>query len=117
MRITIKSPLVRNRINEKSAFNLTAKFWDDSTDAWSASTPTTIKYRVDSLDSGYPIIDWTSITAASSVTVPSSVAANTIQNDCKSRERRQITVKADDALSTQYQATYSYFIENLVGQT
>lgn len=117
MKITIKSPLVQRTIAERAAFNITASFWNDSTEVWTASTPTTVKYRLDSLDSGNTITDWTTVTAASSVTITASPSANAILYNQNDRERRQITVKADDGLSTQYQTTYKYYVSNLVGQT
>lgn len=117
MRITFADKLVRNTVNEGSAFTVVAKFWDDSTEVWTAATPTSIRYRVDSLETTSQIIGWTSATPATSVTITVSYAANAITNDCKDRERKQLTVEIDAGLSTQYQSTYEYYVKNLSGQT
>lgn len=117
MRITFTDKLVRKTVNEGSAFTVVAKFWDDSVEDWVASTPTNVRYRIDSMDWVYPILDWTSGTPATSLTITVSRTANAILNDCRARERRQLTVEVDAALATQYQGTFEYYVKNLTGQT
>lgn len=117
MRITFTDKLVRNTVNEGSAFTVIAKFWDDSVEAWVAATPTTIRYRIDSLEGCYTILDWTSGSAATSLTITVSRTANAILDDCRARERKQLTVEVDAGLSTQYQGTYEWYTRNLTGQT
>jgi hypothetical protein len=116
VRIVISDKLVNRRANERSAVAFTARFYDDSTDTWSTTTPTTVKYRVDDLESGSALIDWTSATPGTSVTITATAASNAIQNDCNREERRQLTVKADDGLATQWQETKTWWVRNLSGQ-
>lgn len=115
--MTFTDFLFARQANEKSAFNVVTKFWNDATETWTASTPTTVKYRIDDPEQDCQIVDWTTATPGTSVTIPITTTANTIQNNCRQFEKRQLTVKADDALSSQYQETYCWTVKNLAGQT
>jgi hypothetical protein len=116
VRLTLTDRLVRDQTPESSAFTVTAKFWDDSTDVWTASTPTTARYRIDDPDTGSEILAWTSLTPATSISIDITATNNAIVDDSCSTERRQITVQANAGLSTQYQGTMDYWIRNLAGQ-
>lgn len=121
MRVTITSKLVGAKVPESTAFTVIASFFDDTNDVWATSTPTTAKYRIDRIN-GDPscwqqILDWTTLSAATSISIPITSTDNAIQNDNCHEEMRQITVKANDALSTQYQGEYRYRIVNLAGQS
>lgn len=111
MQITFQSPIVLGRVNENSTFTLTARFWDDSADAWAATTPTTIRYRVDCATTGRVMLDWTSVTAASEISL--TINVNSINEPHHVREWRQVTVEADHGLSTQYLDTFTYSVENI----
>lgn len=118
MRITVTSPLVQRRTLERSAFTLTARFFDDSTDAWSASTPTTADYRIDRVRVGEPscyetVRDWTTLTPATSNSIAITAADNAITCDDLRDQQMQVTVRANAGLATQYQATYRYAVTNL----
>ncbi len=114
MRITFTDRLSRGRVTEGSAFDVVAKFYDDSTEDWTASTPTTVKYRIDTAD-GNPVKDWTNANAASSVTITVTYTDNAMQG-CDRIERRVLTVRANDGLAGQYQATFPYGVVNLENQ-
>lgn len=121
MRITITSKLVSAQINEGSSFTATASFFDDSSDVWSASTPSTTRYRIDRIN-GDPacwqtILDWTTLTPATTNNIVVTGSQNAIQSTWSYNEKRQITVEANAGLSTQYQETYLYSIKNLAGQS
>lgn len=120
MRITITDKLVRNQVNEGSACTLVASFFDDSTDVWSASAPTSAKYRIDRVNGADPrswqtILDWTTLTPATTNSIAITGAQNAIQETCSYRETHQVTVKANDGLSTQYEETHRYAVVNLAG--
>ncbi len=121
MRVTLTSKLVNNRCNEASAFTLTANFFDDSTDVWTASAPTSAKYRIDRIcANGSPgcwseLVGWTTLTAATSISIPVTAANNAVTCAYSYTEPRQITVKANDGLSTQVEETYRYAVVNLAG--
>lgn len=103
------------RVYENTTFDVTAYFRNRATAAESA--PTTIHYRIDDLSSRKQIRDWTSVSASGSVTITISASDNAIQDDSKKQERRQITVKADDGLSTQAIGAATWVVRNLVGSS
>ena len=97
----------RDRISEGSQIVIVARFLD----AGSALTPTNVKYRLDNLETGRELLDWTTASAGttSTITIPGSL------NDCHTRlpvEQIQVTVAADYALATQYLQTYVYEVRN-----
>jgi hypothetical protein len=119
LRITITTKLVGAKTTEGSAFTAIASFFDDSSDVWSASTPTTAKYRIDLTDTDpscwREVLAWTTLTPSTSISIPITASNNAMQETCAPYEPRQITVKANDGLSTQYEATYRYQLTNLAG--
>ena len=98
---------------EETTFPVTAYFRTRSTKL--ASTPTSIRYRIDCLKTRTKIKDWTSVSAASSVTITITASDNQIQDDSNRFERKQIIVQADNGLSTQVNGKAIYKIENLTG--
>ncbi len=119
MRLTLTSKLVNACVSEGSAFTLIASFFDDATDVWSASTPTTAKYRIDQVN-GDPscwreVLTWTTLTPSTSISIPITAAQNAVNDNGCHEELRQIVVKANDGLSTQYEQKYLYVIKNLAG--
>ncbi len=115
MRITFTDRLTRKTVTEASVFTLVAKFYDDSTENWTASTPTSVKYRIDNA-SGSQVRDWTTATPGTSTTITVTAADNAMTDGCRERETKIITVKADDGLSSQYQDTFFWHVANLAGQ-
>jgi hypothetical protein len=105
--------LPETRYNEGSAFTATVYFRTRSTAA--ATTPTSIKYRIDCLTSGTELADWTTVSAASSVSISITATHNAIQNDGNGHEIKQLTVASDYGLSTQHVEAVSWRVENLYG--
>ena len=103
----------RTTWQEGSAFTATAYCRTRASAA--AATPTTLKYRIDCLTTGNEIADWTSVTAASSASISVTGTHNAIQSDANDREVKQMTVMADDGLSTQHRGTVRWTVENLYG--
>ena len=116
MQIKITAKLSHLENPERSAFNATAKFYDDTSDPWTLSAPTTVQYRVDCLSTGYPVLDWTSVGSGTSVTIPVTASDNLILDDTNQREQRVLTVMANTGLSTQCQSSYTWQVRNLPGQ-
>ena len=114
MRIEFIDRLTRRQTNESSAFTVVAKFYDDSTEVWTASTPTSVRYRVD--DGNYPVRGWTTGTPGTSLTINLTYSDNAIISDCSQIEQKTLTVQCDTGLSTQYQGTYTWSVKNLGGQ-
>ncbi len=100
---------------EESVFTLTVFFRTRSTK--SASTPTTIRYRIDDLRSAKVIRAWTTVSAAPNVSITISASDNEIQDDDTRFERRQIIVQADNGLSTQVLGKAVWRVTNLLGIT
>lgn len=116
MKVTITGDLVANRVNERSATAFTANFYDDSTGAWVATAPTSARYRIDNPDSSTPVLDWTSLSAATSNSITVTGAQNAIVCDSNREERRQLLVEATYA-GTTWSATKDWYIKNLSGLT
>jgi hypothetical protein len=100
-------------IKEGSHFTATAYFRTRSTS--SASTPTTIKYRLDCLTSGSVLTDWTSVGSASNVSIAVTGTHNAIQSDANDVEVKQLTVMADEGLATQVRQAMRWRVTNLFG--
>lgn len=81
-----------------------------------ASTPTTIHYRVDCLTTRTEITDWTAFTTvASNISLTLTSAQNQILDDSYRTETKQVTIKADDGLSTQVIKPFTYKVRNQQG--
>lgn len=76
-----------------------------------ASTPTSMRYRIDDLDTREAILDWTALTPSTSITLTITAAQNAIRHLLDS-ERRQIVIEATDVDGV-YRDTYEYEVSNL----
>lgn len=116
----VEIQIPKKRVNERQAFTATAYFRTRSTK--SASTPTTVEYRVDNLSTRTTAQDWTSLTPGGSVTVPIIPAHNAIQQASHTwglgttrEERVQLVVVADRGLDTQAVGTQDWKVNNVFG--
>jgi hypothetical protein len=116
VRITLQAPISQHTVKERSAFTVTSKFYADTSDPWVLTAPTTVRYRIDCLSTGYPVRDWTTLTTGTSVSISIASADTAILDDTKKRERKLLTVMADNGLSTQYQESYEWNVLNLPSQ-
>lgn len=98
------------RINEGEAFRVTLR--PLSADL-AATTPTTMRYRIDDLVQGNAVLDWTSLTPATSVNVVITGTQNAIRN-ALCTERRQIVFEATDSDGS-LRRTFEYDLVNLQG--
>jgi hypothetical protein len=103
----------RDEWKEGSAFTATANFRTRSTAA--ASTPTSVKWRIDCLTTGRQVLDWTTVAAASSASLSVQGSYNAIIDDANDVEVKQLTVMVDDGLSTQHRESVRWRVENLYG--
>lgn len=110
--ITITAQFPRRRLSEGSQASFSASVYSD---AYVASAPTTAKYRIDCPESGETLTDWTSLTAASSMTISLNGSTQTLRDQGLSEERRRLTVMTDSGLSTQNVKTYDWYVSNAVG--
>jgi len=105
--------ILRPSVSEGSALSATAYFRDRETK--SASTPTTVKYRLDCLTTSTQIADWTSVTPGASVDIDVTSTQNDIIADSNETEVKQLTVMADEGLVTQYRQSIRWKVSNLYG--
>lgn len=109
----IEIQIPRSRVPEGESFAATAYFRTRSTLA--ALAPTTVHYRVDCLTTKKELQDWTSVSAAANVSITMTSTFNAIQDGSKRYERKQLTIKADDGLSTQTIKSKKWIVDNLYG--
>lgn len=105
----------KDRVKEASQHVITAKFKDRSTAA--LVVPTSIRYRIDDLNTGVAVLDWTSVSAASAITLTITSTQNALRDQCAAREVRELTVAADYGLATQFVDAVRFTLENVRGVT
>lgn len=103
--------LAENQVNAGSAVTATVNFRTRSSAA--ASTPTSVRYRVDCLTNGRQVIADTSISAASSASIVIPGPNNGTIDDSNDVEIRQLTVIADYGLDTQVKAAATWRVRNV----
>jgi hypothetical protein len=103
----------KTRVREGSAFTATVAFRTRATAA--ASTPTSVHYRLDCLTTGEELADWTSVSAASSVSIAVTATHTAIQADSNESEVKQLTVVSNRGLATQCVEAQAFVVENLYG--
>jgi hypothetical protein len=104
--------VAESQVSAGSAVAVTADFRTRS--SASASTPTSVRYRVDCLTTGRQIINWTEVSPASSVTITIPGTSNEIVDSSNNLEVRQIHVIADYGLSTQLAASKEWRVRNIL---
>jgi hypothetical protein len=107
----ISLQLAETMVAAGSAVSATVNFRTRSTAA--ASTPSSIRYRVDCLTNRREVIADTSVSAASSVTITVPGPNNGTIDPAQEFEVRQLTVTADYGLSTQCKAAVTWRVRNI----
>jgi len=101
-------------VNEETTFTVTAYFRTRASKA--ASTPTTIHYKIDDLQSRQTITDWTAVsTPAGNNDIVITSTENEIIDGAHLYEKKQILIKIDSGLSTQVIAAKTWRVNNLEG--
>ena len=111
----VEISLPKTTFLEESVFTLTVFFRTRSSK--SASTPTSIRYRIDCLRTRVRIRDWTTVSAAPNVSIVITASDNEIRDDASRFETKQIIVQADNGLSTQVNGKAIWKVKNLTGIT
>lgn len=109
----IEVQIPKTRWEEGSGFTAVASFRDRATAA--ADTPATVKYRLDCLTTGQTILDWTTVSPGSSVSIPITGAQNNILDDSNDYEIKQLTVESDVGSSDQCRGRKTWRVENIYG--
>jgi hypothetical protein len=99
-------------VNEREYFKLRWTVLDENA---VASTPRSMRYRIDCQTTGKVLVDWTNVSISSTVTlaVPSSV--NAIQSSSNPRETKVITVDTNYDDDDRVPAEYAWDVRNLGG--
>ena len=101
-------------IQEGSSFNATINFRQDGADVTPAAS--TVKYRLDCLQTGTVLLDWTT---TATPTQPMDIAITSSYNDIKQqsnrREKKQITVVFNKDSTDEFKTATTYYVNNLVG--
>jgi hypothetical protein len=111
MRVTITDRLVGRTAQKGAAIPFAVKVYTDTSEPWVLVTPTTLRYRIDDPEYGDEIVGWTTVTPASSATITVTGAQNTISGG-EAREKRRLTVQADDGLSTSCIEVREWYVLN-----
>lgn len=101
--------ITSNTLNAGSVLPVAFAFTDDD---GADSTPTTVRYRVDSGETAQELVAWTTVTPAAAGTFTIPATANAIDDDDNVIERRVLTVEADAGLSTAFNVSRTYVIRN-----
>lgn len=97
--------------NELSTVTVTVEPEDNNGDAY---TPITARYRVDDCRTGRQLVDWTTLTPATLMTIAIAGSLNAIINsDRQTPEQKVVTVNTDNGLSTQLFSQYFYGVRDL----
>jgi hypothetical protein len=99
-------------VNEGSSADFVVSFRDADGDL---AVPTAVRYRIDCMTTGAQIKDWTSLSAASSVTVPMTPTENVMQSESNSRETRRVTIEASYAAADKIVDFEEFTLANSMG--
>lgn len=100
------------KCKEGHSFTHTFSFYNSS---WVLTAPSNARYRVDCLTTGTQIRDWTTIAAASQITVSLTDDDNEIQDQRNQFETRQLTIQGDYSTDSQTVQTHDWDVENVLG--
>lgn len=114
MRVSITDRLVARSTPEGTSQPFAVKIYDDSTEPWVLTTPTSLRYRVDDPEFSTVLLDWTTVTPASSATITVTGTQNDISSGLDI-ERRRLTVEINHGLSTVQVARRDYFVTDSLG--
>lgn len=99
-------------VNEGSHLSFTARFYDaDGT----AAAPTSVRYKVEDIETEENMVSWTTASAATAVSFTIPASANVIEDESNRRERRLLTVEANQGTDTAYSASTYYDVINVLG--
>lgn len=105
--------LPKTRVDEGSSFDVTVNFRDRATA--SASTPTTVDYRIYNKTESKLLRDWTSVSPASQVTITLTPEMTRILSEVNASEKYDIIVAADKWTSNEVIDSAGYQVRNIDG--
>lgn len=96
--------------NELSQVVITVAPKDLNGDAY---TPTSARYKVNDRATSDEMVQWTTLTPSTSMTITVPPSVNTIISDSNENEVKTVTVNLDEGLDTQHYLEYDYKVVNL----
>ena len=99
-------------IRERSPVFLTVNFTDENNNP---VTPLTVDWRLDDVSNGQEVLDWQSETPANPLTFTVPAANNTIIDDSRDSELKEVVVRVDNGAQTEAHETIRYTVENIAG--
>lgn len=108
-KVKVHIMIPRPRVFENESFTVHAQFRNGSASA----TPDSVRYRIDCLETGEVLQDWTTVTASSQVYIPIAASINEPKLRQSLFERKQLTVEANDSLATAHRDKLIYRVENI----
>ena len=104
-------PAAPKSVNEGSAITFSVTFYNSGV----ATAPSTIRYRVDDVVSEDNVVDWTTVTATATASISIAASLNVMEDEDHRRERKIITVEADNGGATAFNASAYYDVLNNLG--
>jgi hypothetical protein len=100
----------KTRVQEGDSFPVSAYFRDRTTAE--ADAPSTVSFRVDCLNTGQVIKDWTSAAAGESTSILMQSEYSAIVSRSNATEQRQLTIRANKDASTQVSSRVIWVVKN-----
>lgn len=104
-------PQTPKNVGEGGTFTFSATFYDGT----SLVQPSLIRYRLDDEPSDEQLTGWTTVTAATTVSVTIAATENVMEDEDNRRERRVVTVEASATTTSVVDSIY-YDLLNRFGQ-
>ena len=101
---------VLKTFEEGTAVTVTATF---RTTSGGSFTPTTVHYALRNETANASIVDWTSVTPASSVEISISATYISLNDQTNNKETFEVTIVADKDTSTQVVKTKKFAVSNV----
>ena len=101
-------------INEASAANMHARFFDTSN---ALTSPASVRYLIRDLTNDREVRSWTDVAPAAELDIPITADDNAMLDTRKRKrfEHRVVTVQANVGLETQFTEETHYWLRNLEG--
>lgn len=101
-------------VREQSRQKFAVTFQDET---YSPFVPASVRYRLDDRTDDHirQVLDWQTVSPASSIEITIPSGANTILNDSNRFELRVLTIQSDYGTDNQLSADETYRLQNLRG--
>jgi len=109
-KVKVHIMLPRTTVYENTSFTAHVQFRNGRT----AATPTSVRYRVDCLETGEVIQPWTTVSdPQAQMYIPIVARINESRSELSKLERKQLTVEANSNATTAHRDKVLYRVENI----